>query len=297
MINLSRRGMFFLGFGLGAVTILCAALLLLWATSAHASTPLPLTATPTVKLTATPTATLTTTPTVPPTATQVPPTDTPSVTPTVTETETPTTTLTATPTATPDRGTSIQFTSAPANSAAHGQDVTLSAQVKTADGSAATGTITFTSKNAPICGPVPVNSSGIAICVTNNLVTGANVLVATYNGDAAHAGSSSPLSILITPADTVASISASSHWNGIPVWGYNATATVKASGSAIPQGLVTFHFSDRGAVNRDMSCSLGNDGSCSVSFADSLLYYIVTVTYPANVDFNGSSSGAVSTGR
>jgi hypothetical protein len=101
-------------------------------------------------------------------------------------------------------------------------------------------------------------------------------------------------------ADTTVLISASSEWNGIPVWKYTATATVKntsSSSALIPQGSVTFHFSDRAAVNRDESCNLGSDGSCSVVFTDSIVYYIVSATYQPTGNFNGSASGSVGTGR
>ena len=231
-----------------------------------------------------PEATATATPSATPTWTPVPPT--------------------VTPTATPNRRTSTQLTSSPANSAARAQNLTLSAQVKTADGAAATGTVTFVRENnssIPECDkPVPVNNLGVATCVTRGLTIGAHALVATYSGDAIHDGSSSPLSITITPANTAVSISASSSWNGIPVWRYTATAIVgnTSSGSAlIPQGRVTFHFSDRAAVNRDESCNLGSNGSCAVEFTNSFVYYIVSATYQPTVDFSGSASGPVGTGR
>lgn len=236
-----------------------------------------------------------------PTSILVPPTVTPTTTPTSTPVP-----PTVTPTATLDRRTSTQFISSPANSATLAQNLTLSAQVKTANGTVATGTVTFVRENnssIPECDkPVPVNNIGVATCVTRSLTLGAHALVATYSGDAIHDGSLSPLVITITPAiaSTTVSLSASSSWNGIPVWRYDATAIVRNTSSdstLIPQGVVTFHYSDRALVNRDESCNLGKDGACSVAFTDSLIYYIVTAIYAPTGNFSGSTSAIVATGR
>lgn len=241
-----------------------------------------------------------------PTATAVPPTATPTATgvPTATPTPTAVPTDTPTPTATPDRQTTTQLTSSPANSAARGQSVTISAQVNTNDGQPATGTVNFVAENGsqiPGCtSPVPLNN-GTATCSTNGLSTGAHAITASYSGDGNHNGSTSaPLSYSITPANTSVNISAGSSYNGIPVWRYNATATVNNTSSGValtPVGTITFNFTDGGAVNDSKTCTLSN-GSCSVSFTTSFVYYRVSATYnPGSGDFNGSASGQVGTGR
>lgn len=266
------------------------------------STPVPPTDTPTP--TSTPTATPTNTPTPTATSTGTPTsTATPTETPTLTPTPTATPTRTPTPTPTPDRRTTTQLTSSPASSAARGQSVTLTAQIKTNDGKAASGTVSFVREGGAAisgCTNVPV-SGGKSTCTTSSLTLGAHAVTATYNGDTAHnASTSSPLSITITAANTSVSISASSSYNGIPVWRYKASATVNNTSSGValtPAGTITFNFTDGAAVNDGKTCTLSN-GSCSVEFTTSFVYYRVSATYsPSTGDFNGSSSGQVGTGR
>lgn len=235
-----------------------------------------------------------------PTPTAVPPTSTPTDTPTPTAVPTDT----PTPTATPDRQTTTQLTTSPADSAARGQSVTISAQVTTNDGQPATGTVNFVAESGsaiPGCtSPAPLNN-GTATCNTNGLSTGAHAITASYSGDGNHNGSTSaPLSYTIGRANTSVSISAGSSYNGIPVWRYKATATVNNTSSGValtPVGTITFNFTDGGAVNDGKTCTLVN-GSCSVEFTTSFVYYRVSATYnPGSGDFNGSSSGQVGTGR
>jgi len=239
-------------------------------------------------ITPTPTPTSTPLPTSTPTPTAVPPTNTP----------------TPTPTATPNRQTTTILTSSPANSAARGQSVTISAQVTTNDGQPSTGTVNFVAENGnsiPGCTvPAPVNN-GVATCVTSGLATGAHAITATYSGDANHnASTSTGMSFTVAPANTSITLSASSSYNGIPVWRYSASATVNNTSSGValtPAGTITFNFTDGGAVNDTKTCTL-NNGACSVSFTTSFIYYRVSATYsPSTGDFNGSSAGAVGTGR
>lgn len=202
-----------------------------------------------------------------------------------------------------NRVTTLQLTAAPEGSAARGQAVTLTAQVNTRDGNTATGSVTFVQDGGPVSecqNPVSL-SSGKATCVTSAMATGAHTLTANYSGDGSYDGSKAQdLAFSIAPANTSTTVSGSSSYNGIPVWRYNASATVGNTSSgvaAVPTGTIKFHFSDRGGVNRDESCILSN-GTCGVSFADSLLYYVVSATYtPDSGEFAASSSAEVGTGR
>lgn len=202
-----------------------------------------------------------------------------------------------------NRVTTVQLTTSPSSSAARGQAVTLAGQVSTVDGKTPTGSVTFLRDGSSIseC-PNPVSlSSGSATCVTSSLATGSHTLTASYGGDSEHDTSQAPdLAFTIAPANTSTTVSANSSYNGIPVWKYDASATVSNTSSGValvPTGTVTFHFSDRAAVNRDASCTLSS-GACSVSFTDSLLYYVVSATYaPDSGDFSGSSGAQVGTGR
>jgi hypothetical protein len=249
------------------------------------------------------------TPTPTATPTSVPPTNTPTSTAVPTDTPTPTAvpptdTPTPTATATPDRQTTTQLTSSPAGSAARGQSVSLTAQITTNDGNAATGTVSFVREGGAAiagCTNVPV-TGGKSVCTTGGLTLGAHAVTVTYSGDTAHNGStSSPLSFTITAANTSISISAGSSYNGIPVWRYTASATVNNTSSGValtPAGTITFNFTDGGAVNDGKACTLNASGSCSVDFTTSLIYYRVSATYnPSTGDFNSSSSGQVGTGR
>jgi len=221
----------------------------------------------------------------------------PSPTPTPTATPTPT----PTPTATPDRQTTTQLTSSPADSATRGQSVTIIAQVTAHDGHPPTGNVSFVAENGssiPGCtSPVPVNN-GLAACTTAGLPAGKHTVTATYNGDTNHNASvSRPSPLTVTPANTSVSITANVSFS-FPTWRLNATATVKntSSGSAlIPVGTVTFRFAAGGSVTK--TCTLNASGVCSVSFTNAVPLAQVSATYnPSTGDFNASTS-SIGVGR
>jgi prepilin-type N-terminal cleavage/methylation domain-containing protein len=145
-------------------------------------------------------------------------------------------------------GTVTVLTSTP-NPSDPGETVTLTAVISSTGGSAVTGNVTFRDGNT-VLGTAAV-TAGQAQITTNALVTpGSHTLSATYDGNAALAGSSGTRAHTVDKANTttvlVSNPNPSANNQNVTL---TATVTSAVSGAGTPTGTVTF---------RDNGSLLGN---------------------------------------
>lgn len=116
-----------------------------------------------------------------------------------------------------------------------GQPVTVTANVTSAFGTA--GRLIVFSANGVEIGSVPL-ADGAASLTIENLPAGATTITATYQGDAAHAGTTQALDIQLTDADVSIDLSASatSIYAGAPI---TFTAAISSPAGSVP-GSLTF---------------------------------------------------------
>ncbi len=74
-------------------------------------------------------------------------------------------------------------------------------------------------------------------------------------------------------------------------------AVKNKSGTAIPQGVVIFHFRGDGAQPMDFSCVLAPNGRCGTEQVTSWLWTVVSADYVPTGNFTGSTSAPTGTGR
>ena len=123
-------------------------------------------------------------------------------------------------------------------STVYGQEVTLVADVSSADGDA-TGTVTFTSAAGTLA-TAGVDASGHAEAVVDDIPVGAHQVTATYSGDDKYAGSSAPpTNLVVAKADVDVQLTSS---DTTTVTGeavsFTATVGVRAPGGGSPDGSV-----------------------------------------------------------
>jgi sugar lactone lactonase YvrE len=126
---------------------------------------------------------------------------------------------------------------ASANPTTYGKPLTLVATL-TSNGSAATGSVSFTLDGAPM-GTAPLSASGVAQLTTSTLSAGTHTIVASYAGDTrTSATTSGPLVVHVAAATAVAlSSSLNPGQTLVPIV---LTAVVSNGDAGLPTGTVTF---------------------------------------------------------
>ena len=100
-----------------------------------------------------------------------------------------------------------------ANPATYGQLISITASVSTGDPSVATGNVTFTDNGvyAGACSLGAITPGACSI-ISNGYSVGSHVIVATYQGDTNHTGSTAaPFTQVISQAPTVTTIASSAN--------------------------------------------------------------------------------------
>jgi hypothetical protein len=175
------------------------------------------------------------------------------------------------------------------NPSVFGQAVTFTATVTSATPGTITGTVTF-KDGATVLGSGVV-SSGKATLLASALVPGVHSITAVYSGNATYGTSTSPpLSHTVNKAASSTSVT-SSHNPSVFGQSVTFTATVAAvpPGSGTPTGTVTF----KNGLTVLSSVALV---SGKATFAISALTAgtrSITATYNSNLDFNASTSAAL----
>jgi hypothetical protein len=178
--------------------------------------------------------------------------------------------------------TTTALTAAP-NPTSPGTSVTLTAVV-TGAGGTPTGTVTF-DDGATALGTVALNGSGHAVLTVGSFTGGTHSLSATYNGDSNFTASLSPTVALVeNPNATSTSVVATPNPAAVGTT-ISLTATVSASGT--PTGNVTF---------KDGAATIGT-AALNASLAIATLAsgtHSITAIYGGDINFNGSTSPAIS---
>jgi sugar lactone lactonase YvrE len=166
--------------------------------------------------------------------------------------------------------------------------ITLTDTIQIVDAITPTGTVTFYN-GATSIGSGSVNSSGVAILITNSLPPGSDSITASYSGDAHYAASVS--NVLI---ETVARLSATdtlTSTNTSPNYGQSITLTdtIPTLDGVAMTGSVTFY---NGATAIGSSPATNGQATLSTSSlpagSDS-----ITAVYSGNADYNPSTSSAL----
>jgi len=196
----------------------------------------------------------------------------------------------------------LTVTASPGVSVAVGTLVTFTAQVgPSVTPAAPTGTISFlingsASADCPAVTLTPA-SAGAGVCKTSSLVAPADVITATYSGDANFTGpvTSAPLTVTVgkTAAITtlVSSLPVSSSVNQAVTF----TATVKPpSGTVLPTGTVTF---TQGATTLCGSTGISSTtgiATCTYAFSSPTSGTTITATYSGDQSFSSGTPATVS---
>ncbi|MGC9293361.1 MAG: Ig-like domain repeat protein [Acidobacteriaceae bacterium] len=149
----------------------------------------------------------------------------------------------------------------------------------------ATGTVQFLDGSTPI-GPTETISNGVAQYSTTALPVGANSIVASYSGDANNTAELSSTLDQVVNKSASTTMLASSNANSVYSVPVTLTATVTTPASAT--GTVTFY-----AGTQTLGSSPLSGGTASITSNLSAGSYQVTVTYPGDGNFLGSTSGPI----
>ncbi len=181
--------------------------------------------------------------------------------------------------------TTTALTSAP-NPSNVGQSVTMTATVTAHDGSNPTGTVTFTSNGASI-GSAAL-SGGVAVLNYSGLPAGTDNLVATYQGSATLAGSTSN-----TVMQVVNGVSSTTTVTSTPnpsTFGQSVTitATVGPAGPPTPTGTVSFTLYG-GAIAGCTDVPLMADQALCMTASLPTGTDLIAATYSGDSNYSGSS--------
>ncbi len=182
---------------------------------------------------------------------------------------------------------------ADANPLSAGATLHLTATVALAQGAAAdgalTGQVTFTGNGTALNTPISIDASGHATLAVSSMAIGTHAIVATYNGAANYAtSSSSALSEQVQQTATAVALtgSATSVLAGKPV---SFTASVTSS-TGVPTGSMT--FSDGAAVLGTVNLSGQNAATLTISSL-TVGSHSITAAYNGDANYSGASSSAV----
>jgi hypothetical protein len=177
--------------------------------------------------------------------------------------------------------------SSSAAASVYGQSVTFTATVSP---NTVTGNVVFsnTLTGTAIGNSVPV-VNGVVTITTNTLAPGTYSIVAIYGGDSNYNfGSSSPLNLLVSKADTSLTLSSSSNpaaFNSTLT--FTATLSVTAPGSGTASGIVSFSDSVSGTLG---TAALSNGVATFTTTNLAFGSHVITATYAGNPNFNGSQA-------
>jgi Bacterial Ig-like domain (group 3) len=182
--------------------------------------------------------------------------------------------------------TSLTTSAAPVT---YGHSVTFTADVASATGIAATGTVTFMDGSATL-GSAKLSATEKATFSTSALMPGDHSITAVYSGDTNVAGSTSPAlteSVVRAAGTTTLASSANPIDLGRPV---TFTATVSRSGSGmLPTGSVTF---DDGVTVLGSGTLVGGKATFTTS-ALAVGPHTITALYSGDNNYAASSSSAL----
>ena len=200
--------------------------------------------------------------------------------------------LAGTLTITPDTA-GITLTSSNAGPLA-GESVTITALItgKLAT-PLSTGTVQFMVNGVNLGGPVAVDGSGVATCVTNGLTTGQYAISAVYSsGSTSVVGNTQSINLTVSGVPTTVSLTSTS---GSTVYGQAAsilaTVTDSMDATVTPTGSVQILVD---GVNYGSPVSLV-DGAASLSLAAGLTAgnHVISVTYAGNSTLAGSQASMI----
>lgn len=175
-------------------------------------------------------------------------------------------------------------------SATVGQSVTITATVKPASGSVATGTISFLNGGTSL-GTVAL-SGGQATLTTSTLTAGSHSLTATYEGSSSDGGStSSPVVVTVTaPAIPTTTTKLQAPTQATDGETATFTATVTAKSGSTPTGTVSFLAGTTVLGTASLSNGTATYTLSPVNLAAGS--YSVTAKYAGNTSDGASTSGA-----
>lgn len=175
-------------------------------------------------------------------------------------------------------------------SAPYGAGVTLTATIQPQFPAPTTGTVTFLdASNSTTIGTATIANNSAQITVSN-LSAGSHSIVATYQGDANCAGSSSsPVTETVTMGSTTTTVAATANPAGYGQ-AVTLTATVQPPAGTLPTGTVSFLD---GSTTLGTATLANNTAQLSASSL-SVGTHSLTAVYAGDGNLNGSTSTAVS---
>ncbi|MDP9403998.1 MAG: Ig-like domain repeat protein [Actinomycetota bacterium] len=189
-----------------------------------------------------------------------------------------------------DKDTStVSVTTSPENPVL-GEPVSFSAVVTTANGGAATGTVTFTDGSTPL-GTADIGSDNTATFTTSALSVGEHAVTASYSGDDNVTASTSE-AVSRSVGKAAAGVTLASSANPSPAAEpvtLTATVTAPGEGMAVPSGTVTFHDGDAilGSIALDAA------GSAALTVSLDAGEHIITATYEGDANYLSATSDPV----
>ena len=164
--------------------------------------------------------------------------------------------------------------------------VTLTATVNQVAGSAntASGTVTF-SANGTVLGIAEV-TNGVAILTTTSLPVGADMITATYSGDATHnQATASPITITVAPVTPGFTLTAAPATLTL-VQGATGTVLVSIAGNSTFNGAITLSCS---GAPTETSCT-ASPATVTLAAGQAAAMSIVVATTPPNNNYQAKST-------
>lgn len=186
--------------------------------------------------------------------------------------------------------TTTTASSAP-NASVFGQAVTFTSTTTSTSGTPV-GTVTFTEGSTVWASNVPVDASGQASFTTNALSAGSHTITASFTGTGPwgnSSGNAPPQVVNSATTGTALHSSVSPSVSGQPVT-FTAAVIVKAPGSGVPTGTVTFL---NGATTLGTRTLNGSGKATLTTSALAVGSSSITAAYSGSASFNASTSAVL----